>query len=382
MAGKAAELAIRLAEDGAADTAAGLDKVGSSARSMGDKVEAAGRSAEKGASGMDVTAESADEMASKGSQAAGAMAGLGDLIGGPFGAAMQTGGIGLQAMADSGDLLNAALDNSVVTTLRAKAATVAKTVADKASAVATRVMTVAQKALNLAQRASPIGLIITGVLLLVGAVTLAYKRSDTFRRIVDKAMAVAKAGVAKVVDAFRALGPIVGKVASFIGRVVSLYVGVYVKAFQLSLAVVKAVWGTIRDVVGNVVQGIIGKANDVRDKLTGAWRTIRDVGVKAFHALTAPIQAIVDLVQTLLDKISSIHLPHIPGLSKVTGALGFGGGGSGAGAGASSRTAGSSVTQNTFQVTISGQATTQQAADFMRAVDDRLRSLGKDPVFS
>lgn len=378
MAGKAAELAIRLSEQGAADAAAGLDKVGSAASSMGDKVESAGRSAEKGAAGLDRTAEGADEVASKGAQAAGAMSGLGDLIGGPFGAAMQTGGIGLQAFADSGDLLNAALENSVVSSIRAKAATVAKTAADKAAAAATRVMTVAQKALNLAQRASPLGLIVTGVLLLVGAVTLAYKRSDTFRRIVDRALAVARTGVSKVVGAFKALGPIVGKVASFIGRVVTTYVGVYVKAFQLSVAVVKAVWGTIRDTVSNVVQVITGKATTVREKLTGAWRTIRDVGVKAFHALTDPIQKIIDLVQGLLDKISSIHLPHLPGF------LGGGGGGSGAGGGGGSTTSSRTTTQTVTigPVTIQGTATEQQARDFMAAVDARLRALGKAPVFS
>jgi phage-related protein len=289
---------------------------------------------------------------------------------------MQTGGIGLQAMADSGDLLNAALENSVVASVRAKAATVAKTVADKASAAATRVMTVAQKALNLAQRASPIGLLITGVLLLVGAVVLAYKRSETFRRIVDKALSVAKAGVSKVVNAFQALGPIVGKVASFIGKVVTTYVGVYVKAFQLSLAVVKAVWSAIQDKVGAVAGWLTRKVSGVRDSLTDAWRKIRDVGVGAFQALMAPVQAIIDLVQHLLDKISSIHLPHLPNPFSR---------GSGAGAGSSSTTSSrstSSTTTVTIPVTIMGGADATQAVDFMAAVDARLRSLGKAPVFS
>lgn len=377
MAGKAAQLAIDVAERGASETAAALDRVGSAATGMGDKVESAGRSAEKGAAGLDRTAEGADEVASKGAQAAGAMSGLGDLIGGPFGAAMATGGVGLQAFADSGDLLNAALENSVVSSIRAKAATVAKTVADKAAAAATRVMTVAQKALNLAQRASPIGLIITGVLLLAGAVLLAYKRSSTFRAIVDKAMRVAKAGVDKVVGAFKALGPIVGKVAGFIGKVVTTYVGVYVKAFQVSVAVIRGVWSTIREAVGNAVGIITDKANTVREKLTGAWRTIRDVGKSAFDALTAPIQKIIDLVQGLLDKIGKIHLP---------GFLGGGSGGSGTGeplgSTTTSRTTNQTVVNNQFTVQIQGSATPAQAADFMRAVDDRLRSLGRAPVFS
>lgn len=376
MAGRAAQLAIELSEKGTAETASGLDRVGSAASGMGDKVERAGSQADKATSKLDGTAEGADELASKGSQAAGAMGGLGSLIGGPFGAAMESGGVALQAAADSGDLLNAALENSVVSGIRSKAATVAKTVADKASTVATKAMTVAQKALNLAQRASPVLLIVTGVLLLVGAIVLAYKRSATFRAIVDKAMSVAKAGVDKVVGAFKALGPIVGKVASFIGKVISTYVGVYVKAFQLSLVVVKAVWSAISDKVRDVASGITERANTVRDKLTGAWRTIRDVGVKAFHALLAPIQAIIDLVDSVLDKIASIHLPKLP-----FGIGGGGGGGAGAGGG-SSRTTSSTTVNNTFQVTIQGNATAQQAAEWMQAIDDRLRALGRDPVFS
>lgn len=376
MAGRAAQLAIDVSENGASETAGGLDRVGSAAASMGDKVEAAGRSAEKGAAGLDRTAEGADEVASKGAQAAGAMGGLGELIGGPFGAAMQTGGIGLQAMADSGDLLNAALENSVVSSLRAKAATAAKTVADKASAVATRATTIAQKALNLAQRASPIGLIITGVLLLVGALILAYRNSAKFRAIVDGAMRVAKAGVDKAMGAFRALGPIVGKVAAFIGKVVTTYVGVYVKAFQLSLAVVKAVWSAIRGAVGDAVGAITGKAGTIREKLTDVWQTVQRVGVAAFKALTAPIQAIIDLVDRLLDAIKSIHVPHVdlnPFNNRSAGlpVLGRGGGGGASGA-----------TVVNIGVTIQGTATTQQADQFMRTVDQRLRALGKTPVFT
>lgn len=378
MASKAAQLAIEVTEKGASSTASALDRVGSSAQDMGGKVETAGRSAEKGAAGLDKTAGAADEVASKGSQAAGAMAGLGDLIGGPFGMAMQTGGIGLQAMADSGDLLNAALENSVVSSLRAKAATVGKTVADKASAVATRTMTVAQKALNLAMRANPIGLVITGLLLLAGLFVLLYKRSDRFRAIVDKALNVAKVGVGYVVKAFQALGPIVGKVASFIGKVVTTYVGVYVKAFRLSFAVVKAVWGAIRDVVGNVVQAITDKATGVRDKLTGIWRAIRDVGVKAFHALTAPIQAIVDLVDGLLDKLSHLKLPGP--LADLAGKVGLGSGGSGSSFAAPSYVAPAQVV--TIPVSITGGASAADADGFMKAVDDRLRALGKRPVFT
>lgn len=375
MSGRAAELAIRLSEQGGAAVAGELDKVGTAARSMGDKVEAAGRSAEKGAAGLDRTAEGADEVASKGAQAAGALSGLGDLIGGPFGGAMQVGGIGLQAMADSGDLLNAALENSVVSTLRAKSATAAKAVVDKASAAATKALTIAQRALNLAQRASPIGLIITGLVLLGGLLVLAYKRSATFRAIVDKAMSVAKAGVDKVVGAFKALGPIVGKVMAFIGKVVGIYVGVYVKAFQLSLAAVRKVWDLIRSAAGAAAQWIGDKIKGLRDTLGAVWDGIRDKGMAAFDALKAPVQAIIDLVQHLLDKISSIHIPH-PDLNPFNRATGS----------SSSSSSSSSVTIGPVTVQVGAGATQAQAQlaaqQMMDAMDARLRLVGRKPVFA
>lgn len=382
MAGKAAELAIRLSEDGAADTASGIDRVASSLDDLGNKAEAAGRSAEKGAAGFDATAEGADELASKGSQAAGAMAGLGDLIGGPFGGAMQAGGIGLQAMADSGDLLNAAMDNSVVSMLKAKGAAVAKTIADKASTIATKGMTVAQRALNLAQRASPLGAVVFALGLLAGALILAYKKSDTFRRIVDGAMRTAKKGVDVVVSAFKALGPVVQKVMQLVARAVGFYVGVYVKAFQLGFRLAKATWDGIKAAVGNVVDFITDKAGVIKDKLTGAWETIKSKGVAAFKVLTAPLQAILDLVQKVVDKVSDIHmpsLPHIPGLGR-TATLPV----------LPVATTTTTTTDAPVSLSLTVQATpgtsqTQanaQAQSMMDAIDSRLRAVGRRPVFA
>ena len=50
--------------------------------------------------------------------------------------------------------------------------------------LATVAWTVAQRGLNLAMRMNPIGLIITGVMLLVGALIYAWKNSETFRNVV------------------------------------------------------------------------------------------------------------------------------------------------------------------------------------------------------
>jgi hypothetical protein len=69
------------------------------------------------------------------------------------------------------------------------------------SATATKGMTVAQKALNLAMRLNPIGLIITALILLGTGLVLAYKKSQTFRTIVNGALNGVKAGFKALVTA-------------------------------------------------------------------------------------------------------------------------------------------------------------------------------------
>ncbi len=59
------------------------------------------------------------------------------------------------------------------------------TVAQKASAVASKAMAAATWLVNAAMRANPIGIIITIIMALVGAIVLAYNKSETFRNIVN-----------------------------------------------------------------------------------------------------------------------------------------------------------------------------------------------------
>ncbi|WP_435111870.1 hypothetical protein [Nocardiopsis synnemataformans] len=69
----------------------------------------------------------------------------------------------------------------------AKVALIAQKVAQVAITVATRTWTAVQWLLNVAMSANPIGLIIAGVLLLVGAILLAWRHSETFRAVVTAA---------------------------------------------------------------------------------------------------------------------------------------------------------------------------------------------------
>lgn len=63
-----------------------------------------------------------------------------------------------------------------------------------------RVWAAAQWAVNLAMTANPIGLIIAAIAALVGGLVLAYKKSETFRKVVDAAWAGIKAVIGAVVD--------------------------------------------------------------------------------------------------------------------------------------------------------------------------------------
>lgn len=64
------------------------------------------------------------------------------------------------------------------------------TAVTKLAAAAQIIFTNVQWALNIAMSANPIGLVVAGLVLLVGGLILAYKKSDTFRAIVDKAFSV------------------------------------------------------------------------------------------------------------------------------------------------------------------------------------------------
>ncbi|MBI4941854.1 MAG: hypothetical protein HY830_14010 [Actinobacteria bacterium] len=74
-----------------------------------------------------------------------------------------------------------------IASARATIATAGQKVAMVAGTVATGAMTAAQWLLNAAMTANPIGIVIVAVVALVAAVVIAYKKSETFRRIVQGA---------------------------------------------------------------------------------------------------------------------------------------------------------------------------------------------------
>lgn len=276
---KTVELAVRMASDGVDAIASDFDAVGSSARAMGDDVAAGSRQADAAAGRF---ADSADNMGSSASQAAG---GLGDLGGalalmpGPLGAV----GSGMEAVAPlvmgvtgATDLLNLAAKSNIVLSVRQRAAMVAQAVATRAVNLATRAYAAGQWALNAAMYANPIGAVVIAVAALVAGIVIAYKRSETFRNIVQGAMRGVQAAFGWVVD----------KVETLVR------------------------W--VRDTLPDAWE-------TAKDKVVGAASWIKDKVVDYFDAMLQPIQWVIDKVDKLVDAIGSIDFPDLPDLPNPFG---------------------------------------------------------------
>lgn len=275
MAAATAALVIKMTSD-EADAVKGAQAVTRAAADMGDQVERSSRQVADSSRSMTSAADTADELAGKTGKATGA---LGALAGGLEAVGLEKYALGLQGAAiatdfasGASDAFNLVMESKVVTTLRDKAATVAHTVATKAQRVALIATTVAQRALNVAMRANPIGLLITAVTVVIGLLVLAYKRSETFRNIVN--------GV------FTA----VGKVASTVA------------------GAIRKGWETLTNKLGDFFTG-------ARDKIRTAFDNMRDKAVAVASAITAPFRAIVDLIDSIIDKIKDIDLPDLPDLN-------------------------------------------------------------------
>lgn len=253
-------LAIRMSAD-ASDAVAAADAASSAYADMGREVDAAADKAAAAGDRMGSVADSADNLGSSTSQAAGGLGDLGgalSLMPGPLGAVgggMEALAPAVQGVTGAADLMSLAMNSTAVTTAKARAEAVAHAVATKAQTAVSKAAAVGQWALNAAMSANPIGIVVIAVAALVAGLVLAYNKSETFRNIVDGAMKGARAAVQLVVD----------------------------------------------------------KVSDIRDKVQGAMdkfpllstavSTAKTLIVGYFELMTAPIRAVINLIQTVIDKV-------------------------------------------------------------------------------
>jgi len=268
------------------DLTRAMDRVGSGARDMGNDVE---KSSTRIAGAFESVGGHADNVASKGAQAAGGLSGLGDLVGGQFGAAMVSGGVAMQAFADAGDLVNVIAESSIVLKAKDVIATGAKKAADLASAAASKVAAASQWALNAAMSANPIGLVVIAIVALVAVFVLAYKKSDTFRRIVNAAFdgikktaqAVASFFTDKIPAAFRRVSDAAGDVLGWVKGHWPLILGIITGPIGLAVLMIgknkDRILGLFQKIPGGIRAAFKGLAGFITAPFTAALSAIKNL---------------------------------------------------------------------------------------------------------
>jgi phage-related protein len=192
-----------------------FDKVGEASKGMETDVGRASKSLRDSGDSFDRAGEAADTMDTKAMGFRDTMTGVedtslglskvmkGDLFDGFFTLGMGIGDLGsglYNFVIPAIKATSISMLQNAVGTARATASAVAHGIATKASAVATGGLTIAQRGLNLAMRANPIGLVITALFAIGAAFVLAYKKSETFRKIVTGVVNGVKAVVRGVAD--------------------------------------------------------------------------------------------------------------------------------------------------------------------------------------
>lgn len=280
--------------------------LGSAERAVSDSARVIETSTDKIDDAYASVADSADTVASRGAQLSGALGGLSGVAasaGGPFaalGGAMEGASVAAQAFADAGDLVNFVTDLGIGKQTLLKAQTIATTAAQKGAAAASKAWTVAQGALNVVLSANPIGLVVLAVAALVAGFVIAYKKSDTFREIVDKAFSKIKSVAQDVAGFFTTNVPAAfQKVTDAAGKV-------------------PAFFEKIKDTAADVIKDVKDKFGDMVDFFKGLPGEIGGIFTGLWSGIAGTLADALNNVLGLPLKIPEIDT-KIPGVGKIGG---------------------------------------------------------------
>lgn len=223
----------------------------------------------------------------------------------------------------------------IASTVTSTVALVAWSVAGKAMAVAARVSAAAQWLLNAALTANPIGLVVAAIVVLVGALVLAYKKSDTFRAIVNRTFSAIKSAVLTSIKAVAAFitaswakiksvfTTTVAVIAAIVRTYFTLYRTIITTVLGAIRATVSRVWAAIRlavTVALTVIRAVVGRQfAAIRAVVTTAWNVIRAVTVAVWAAIKAVISAQIAAASAVVSKAVALIKGYVRGLSVIGG---------------------------------------------------------------
>jgi phage-related protein len=158
-----------------------------------------------------------------------------------------------------------------------------------AATAATKAMAVAQRVLNVVMRMNPIGLVITAITLLVAGLILAYKKSDTFRAVVQAAFKAVKVAVQIMWQAIKsAFGSLAGALSG---------AGQKFRRFY--------------EVARSALSSLVSFARSIPGRISGAFGSL-------YGIITNPVRNAVNAVRSWLGGLVSFAR-SIPG--KIGGAI-------------------------------------------------------------
>lgn len=308
---------LRYVIDG--DSSGAVGALGRASDAADDVDDTFRRSSEGMASGFDRASEAADGTEERAEGLAytlsgmmGVMQGFGQIAKGDLAGGLITGAMGaadlaqgirktvlpaLQAMTLS-NIKNAA------STAMSTASTVANRAASIAASAASKAWAAAQWLLNAALTANPIGIVIVAIVALVAAIVIAYRRSETFRNIVQAAMRGAVVAFGWVLDKVTAL-------VGWIRRNWPLLLAIITGPIGLAVRFVLSRWDAIRTGVVSKTQALLAWLRGLGGRILGALGNLSSL-------LTAPgravIQGFLDGIQWGFDRVRQT-------LDRLTGML-------------------------------------------------------------
>jgi hypothetical protein len=196
------------------------------------------------------------------------------------------------------------------------ARTVAMAVAQRVVAVATRLWAAMQALLNIAMRLNPLGLIITGITLLVGLFVLAYQRSATFRAIVQGALHGVQIAIGWVVDAARA-------VFNWIRANWPLLLGIITGPIGFAVLMIVRHWDQIKAGVGAVKDFIVGVWNSVMGFFGGLPGRLTAIANQMWEGFKSAVRGAINFLIDAWNRLDfGIHI-HVPDWVPIVGGKGF-----------------------------------------------------------
>ena len=138
-------------------------------------------------------------------------------------------------------------------------------------AAVTKAWAAVQAALNVVMTANPLGLIILAVIGLVAAFVIAYKRSETFRNVVDGAFRAIKNVVMSVVNFLK---PFITTAFSVLKNVFTVYFNIYKTVFTVAFRVIKAVVVTTFNAIKATVMFVFNALKTVFTFYLGIYKAI------------------------------------------------------------------------------------------------------------